>query len=677
MVSLAVFALVAAIALSFFLEPISIKLGAQFESVPIKVADYDLNDIGVADINQDGNLDIFTTNHSSQQSLLIGDGDGNFVDRLVASGLSQDREFPGLENSVRSPQMNTPGLYIYRQRNHLHLAAKNTEAFGEISGSIELSANVELIQQAKATVELEKIPLPSGITASRMQFNLSPGGVLEFESKENQSKKLVIGIFHRVQVEEALPLSAIFIGQDALTPNSHSFELLWRDRHSMIWSDINTDGQPDVFIGRGGIHGKMRLFPERYYDELFISKGNVRQINADLTDQGNPQQSETFEDQTALVELFKDDCAARQSAWVDFDRDGRLDIFNSCGRNASDKIERPHQLFHQQADGAFEDIAESVNLNLPRAGEFVWFDANNDSRPDLVATQDKQLTIYYNQGDTFRSEPLGKLADHKNKQFTVADFDRDGSSDVYISGKAKSYLLQKQNDDSYQLEDPAKRGLPDYSLCANWVDYDNDGYIDLHTIPGGLYRQQPNQTFKRTQLLSNETAILRERLSRMIGWRRMKQRKARCSWLDYNNDGFRDLLFAQRRDSPLYRLMGRFGEQDSNEQWQVRLFKNKGVDRPTESHWLSLVLKGAEGNLEAIGAAVSVETPEGSQTQLVGGSEGSYFSQGHYQVYFGLGTHQQASVITVKWPNGESQVLRDVAADQRITVEQFVSAQSA
>lgn len=707
LIVLAGFALVAAVALSFFFEPISIKLGSQFEAVPIKVADYDLNDIGVADVNQDGNLDIFTTNHSSEQSLLMGDGDGNFVDRLIDSGLSQDRQFPGLENSMRSPEMNAPGLYLYRRRNHLYLVANNTEAFGGVNGSIELSANVALIQQSQATVEIKQTVLPSELIASRVQFDISPGGLIELESKENKSRKLVIGISHQVQIEDGLPLSAIFIGQQAVTPNSHSFELLWRDRHSMIWSDINQDGQQDVFVGRGGIHGKMRLFPEQYLDELFISQSNPAQGS---TAQGSTSQSvtaqnvttrslaapsasgksasgksasdeseiqsQTFEDQTAPAQLIKDDCAGRQSAWVDFDGDGRLDIFNACGRNASDGIERPHQLFHQRADGTFEDVAQSVNLDLPRAGEFAWFNADNDSRPDLVATQDSKLSIYYNQGDTFQPELLGQLADHKSKQFATVDFDGDGSSDVYVSGNVKSYLLQ-QDDSRYQLADPMTKGLPGYSLCANWVDYDNDGYVDLHAIPGGLYRQQPDHTFKRVHLLSNEAAVLRERLSRLVNWQRMKQQKARCSWLDYNNDGFRDLLLAQRQDSPLYRLMRRFGEKDSNEQWRVRLFKNKGVNRPMKSHWLSLVLKGAEGNQEAIGASVLIETPEGTQTQFVGSSEGAYFSQGHYRVYFGLGTYQQADSVVVKWPNGESQILRDVAADQQITVEQLAPAPSA
>ncbi len=658
LILLATFAFAAMVTLSFFVEPASIKLGAQFEAVPIEIADYDINDIGVTDVNQDGNLDIFTTNHSARQSLLVGDGAGGFVDMFADSGLSQDRQFPRLENSAQSPEMNAPGLYIYRQRNLLHIIAEDTEAFENVSGAIELSATVKVTQQSQAVVKIEKTALPSGITKSQVQFDLSPGGYLELESKESNSKKLVVEIPHKVQIDESLPLTAIFVGQDALTPDSHRFELMWRDRHSMSWSDVNNDGQNDVFIGRGGIHGKMRLYPEQYYDELFVNQKN------------------SFEDRILRFNLLKDDCSARQSAWVDFDNDGRLDIFNSCGRNASDNIERPHQLFRQLPDGTFEDVARSVGLDLPRAGEFIWFDADSDNLPDVVATQDKNLTIYHNQGDTFTAEPLGKFADHKNKQFSVVDFDQNGNSDIYIAGKAKSYLLQRKDNGSYQLEDPQKIGLPEYSLCANWVDYDNDGYSDLHAVPGGLYRQQPDHTFKRVQLLSNEAAVVREHLSRLVNWQRMKQQKARCSWLDYNNDGFRDLLLAQRQDAPLDRLINRFRGRDPSDPWQVRLFKNKGKSKRSESHWLSLVLKGSAGNPEAIGASISLETPDGTQMQLVGSSEGAFFSQGHYRVYFGLGTRDRADAITVTWPSGKSQVLRDVAADRKITIEQLASASS-
>ena len=656
---LAFLALSATVMFSFFVEPISIKLGSQFESVPIELADYDINDIGVTDVDQDGNLDIYTTNHSAQQSLLIGDGDGGFVDVLVGSGLSQDRQFPRLENSSRSPEISAPGLYIYRQRALLHLVAEGTEAFGNASGSIELSANVDVTQQSQATVKVEKTELPTGITASRVEFELSPGGFVELKPRESNSRKIVVEVPHEVRVDDNLPLTAIFVGRGAVSPSSYDFELMWRDRHSMSWSDVNSDGKMDVFVGRGGIHGKMRLFPEQYYDELFIS-------------QTNSDQEKQFEDQILQFELQKDDCAGRQSAWVDFDGDGRLDIFNSCGRNVVDKIERPHQLFHQKSDGTFEDVARSVGLDLPRAGEFIWFDADSDNRPDVVTTQERSIALYRNQGDTFTAEPLGEMADHKNKQFTVVDFDQDGSSDIYVAGKVRSYLLQKQNDERYRLEDPQKKGLPAYSLCANWVDYDDDGYSDLHVIPGGLYRQQSDHSFRRVQLLSNEAAVFRERLSRLVDWQRMKQQEARCSWFDYNNDGFRDFLLAQRRDSLLDRLVNRIRGRDPGDHWQVSLFRNKG-SKLVKSHWLSLVLKGTEGNLEAIGASVSLETPGGIQTQLLGSSEGALFSQGHYRVYFGLGAYEQADAVTVKWPNGESQTLRNVEANQQIMIEQLVS----
>lgn len=698
LISFALLAIAATLSFSFFFEPASLKLGSQFEAVPIEVADYDINDIGVTDVNQDGNLDIFTTNHSAQQSLLLGDGSGGFVDVLVASGLSQDRQFPRLENSARSPEMSTPGFYIYRQRNLLHLAAKDTEALGNVSGSIELSANAQLVEQSQAEVEIERTVLSSGLTTSRIQFDLSPGGSVEIESKDSNGKKIVVEIPHQVRVDDTLPLSAIFVGRDALTPDSYDFELMWRDRHSMVWSDVNNDGQRDIFVGRGGIHGKMRLFPEQYYDELFINQSGtgqtvsqtVRQtvgqsvsqnVGHNAVDRGDISQSrisqsdigpekspeKSFADQTLQFGLIKDDCSARQSAWVDFDNDGLLDIFNSCGRNASDNVERPHQLFHHRPDGTFEEIAQAVNLDLPRAGEFIWFDADGDNRLDVVATQDRKLVIYYNQGDTFTAQPLGRMADPRNKQFTAADFDQDGSTDIYVAGKVKSYLLQKQGD-RYQMNDPTEKGLPGYSLCANWVDYDNDGYSDLHVIPGGLYRQQPDHTFRRAQLLSSEAAVFRERLSRLVGRQRMKYQRARCSWFDYDNDGFRDFIMAQRQDSPFSRLVHRFAGWDSNKQWQVHLVRNKAGR--AQSHWLSLVLKGVDGNREAIGASVSLETPEGTQTQRVGSSEGAYFSQGHYRVYFGLGNHSQADTVSVKWPNGESQTLRNVAADQQITIEQ-------
>jgi hypothetical protein len=93
-------------------------------------------------------------------------------------------------------------------------------------------------------------------------------------------------------------------------------------------------------------------------------------------------------------------------------------------------------------------------------------------------------------------------------------------------------------------------------------------------------------------------------------------------------------------------------------------YKNIGA----HNHWLQLNLVGSTGNRQAIGARVTLVTPEGRQRQEVGASDGAYLSQGHYRLYFGLGKETKADEIRILWPDGAAQILKDVPADRLMTV---------
>jgi len=94
----------------------------------------------------------------------------------------------------------------------------------------------------------------------------------------------------------------------------------------------------------------------------------------------------------------------------------------------------------------------------------------------------------------------------------------------------------------------------------------------------------------------------------------------------------------------------------------VRLLRSGGV----AGHWLEVDLTYAAGNLQAIGAVVRVSSASGIQTQWVGQSEGSHFSQGHYRLYFGLGDDPAADTVRVTWPDGSIQELGRSAVDEII-----------
>ena len=98
--------------------------------------------------------------------------------------------------------------------------------------------------------------------------------------------------------------------------------------------------------------------------------------------------------------------------------------------------------------------------------------------------------------------------------------------------------------------------------------------------------------------------------------------------------------------------------------WDVFAWANERTD----NHWLNIDVSGDDGNRQAIGAQVTVYTPNRMQTQEVGINDSSFFSQGHYRLYFGLGDSEQADRVTVRWTDGKTAELTNVAADQLLHV---------
>jgi hypothetical protein len=151
-----------------------------------------------------------------------------------------------------------------------------------------------------------------------------------------------------------------------------------------------------------------------------------------------------------------------------------------------------------------------------------------------------------------------------------------------------------------------------------------------------------------------------------------KYQAAIINWYDKNNDGSMDALIALEDNPSLWRWWEKPFKQRNNKgkddrfTWPVLNYRNIG--KP--GRWLQLNLAGSPGNLQAIGARVTVTMPDGMQTQTVGASEGAYLSQGHYRLYFGLGNQTTIPSIKIHWPNGQVSEQLNVKADQLLTIRQ-------
>lgn len=615
-----------------------------------------LFDMGIVDADGDGWLDIYTSNHNYLQYLWLSDGKGGYRDVSPAWGMSQSLDFPGWEQSEIKPVMDKPGLYIYWQQDTLHIRAHDLKSLGTARGTLTLFSPVKVIKnegfQFEST-DVNNVSSKVQQTANTFSTDRDAHLVLFITSR---------GAPFQFRIDPAFSIDYVYMGSNRISPRSHEYVVALRDRHGMAWADLNDDGKLDVFITRGAIGGTLRNFPDdirvAIRDEFLISTP-----------------SGFYRDVLEASGIEKKDCSARHVKWIDYDRDGLLDLHINCQDRGIADGTFPKQLYKQSEDGRYTDVAEAVGLDLPRYQliDFAWFDVDDDGDVDLFTHEDAGYFLYRHDNGRFIREKVHRAKFQRadvpglthntydywqfDGKLSVGDIDADGDLDVFVASKRGNVILIN-NGGKFRPADPADLGLPAESVAAAWVDYDNDGRLDLFFVPQGLYRQAVEGRFEATGLLS-----LAE----------LKYQAAIPLWYDRDNDGDRDLLLVVQDNASLWRWWQRPFKskaedkgKDDRFRWKLLSYDNTGA----RNHWLQIDLVGPKGNRQAIGARVTVVTPDGWQAQEVGASEGAYLSQGHYRLYFGLGNHGQASEIHIRWPDGSRQVLRDVPADRMLAVQQ-------
>src|SRR5918995_3361231 len=273
----------------------------------------------------------------------------------------------------------------------------------------------------------------------------------------------------------------------------------------MAWADYNRDGQLDVFITRGGVSGRIGRYKGFVQDELQLGEGS------------------TFRNGIAGSGTRKGTCRGRAAAAVDYNRDGLLDIFAACFK-ASPK------LYRQRANGRFKDVSRSLRKSRVEGTAFAWVDVNGRGGQELLVARKRGFAAYGRRGARWtRAHTIRGRHDGPVNKLAVADYDNDGDPDVFAASKAGSTLLVNRHG-HLRPRKPRSIGLPSRSLTANWVDYDNDGRVDIHLVRGGIYAQGLIQHFSRTGR------------ARAGG----RAEKATAAWFDADADGSRDAVLAVR-----------------------------------------------------------------------------------------------------------------------------------
>jgi hypothetical protein len=625
-------------------------LQGKFVPLPLPEATTkELFDLGVADVDGDGRLDIFSSNHNTRQILWVSQGRDGYRDMVSAWGFDQNPEFPGAEISDALPEVNEPGVYVYWQgRNPLSkfplvIRAHRLKELRPLEGSLQSYSVFGSHETDAFTVHP---PTARSGRNGEMAWNS-----LAFSADRDGVLKVVAaspGVPITVGFGSSISPANIFVGPQKVRPSTNEFTLVLQDRHGYAWADINDDSHLDAFISRGAIGGTLKKFPvdfqAKVQDELLLSDRGGRYGNAGRG-----------------MGIEKHGCSGRKATWVDFDLDGRLDLFVNCMERGFVEGLYPKQLYRQAAQGKFTDVAEEIGLGLAAHEiiDFAWVDVDNDGYPDLVTHEGKGFALYRNeQGKSFSEQFLGRgkfvRADRPqlrgssdeywfvDGKLAAADFDGDGDIDVFVASKMGNTLLLNGGKGGLSLVEPSSLGLPGQSAAAGWMDFDNDGRIDLFAVPQGLFRQGEDQRFAATGLLA-----LPER----------KYMAAIANLADLDNDGRRDVVVALLENFSNWNWLEKQRKTPADRfTWHLAALRNAA----SEGSWLEVELVGPPGNAQAIGARVTARTATGQQTQVVGQNDGAFFSQGHYRLYFGLGSSPRVDSLQIVWPDGYVQEVRDL-----------------
>jgi len=405
---------------------------------------------------------------------------------------------------------------------------------------------------------------------------------------------------------------------------------------------------------------------------------------------------ERFEDATAAAGLgmpgrrWGSGCS-----FLDYDRDGRLDLFVAsylvfdletarepgqganclwkgvpvnCGPKGLPAD--TNRLFHNEGDGRFRDVSAAsgiaaVKERYPMTAAAADFDG--DGWVDLyVACDSTAAILYHNNTDgTFSDmavrsgaayDPLGNA--QAGMGLAVADFNRDGRLDLAKTHFADDIPALYRNLGGGLFEDVAvSAGLGVENRHVEWgagmPDLDNDGWPDLFYVTGNVYPEiesvMPQYPHRGPRVVfRNQGGVRFLQMTDASGPAPRTARSSRgAAFGDFDDDGDVDALVMNMNEPP-------------------SLLRN---DYAGKNAWLAVRLVGRRSNRMGFGATVVVSSAGSRQAQAVL-SQSSYYSHDDRRLHFGLGRSEKVDAIEVRWPSGEVDVLRDVSARRTITIEE-------
>ena len=455
---------------------------------------------------------------------------------------------------------------------------------------------------------------------------------------------------------------------------------LYHNNHDGTFTDVTR--QAGLAVPIFGLGVAVGDYDNDGYDDLFITALGQSHL---FHNNGNG----TFTDVTKTSGLWGPNEFSTSAAWVDYDRDGKLDLVVAnyvqwsiqgdlfCtldGKSKSYCTPESYKgasarLWHNLGNGKFEDATTKARFfdSTSKSLGVAVLDYNADGWPDIVLANDTQPNkLYLNKHDgTFDEKAVSAGIAFSEDGVAragmgvdAADYDRSGRPSLIITNFANQMLSLYHNEGNGLFVDQApssevgRATLVTLGFGCFFFDYDNDGWPDIFVSDGHIEDQiekvqkrvsyaEPPHVFRN--LGGGKFTETTQSLGSVLAAPKVGRAAA---YADVFNEGVLDVLMTTNGG-------------------RAYLFHNEGVT----NHSLRIKLIGTKSNRDGIGAVITVVSGGEKQWKMVR-SGSSYLSQSELIATFGLGQKTKADTIEIQWPSGQTDKLANVNAGQTITVQE-------